>query len=144
MPTQKEHLKIYDEDFPLFVEAGFVAIKQCDEQSAIRLFSAAYMLRPDHAAPHLGLGYLYLNLQQLDRAIACLERSLQRDPSLALTKALLGGAFVLSKREPDRANALLDEVSKESDPDARKMAEVWMKVRDKLAEKASQQAQPAR
>jgi predicted Zn-dependent protease len=143
MAQEKQHLKTYRPDFSLFVESGFIAINQCDEQSAIRLLGAAYMLQPDHPAPHLGLGYLYLNMEQLDRAIASLEESLKRDASLPLTKALLGGALILSKKDDSRAQKLLDEVSKSDDSEARKMAQLWTKIRDKLREKGSKQPQPA-
>jgi tetratricopeptide (TPR) repeat protein len=145
MAQEKEHLQKFRPDFANFVELGFIAIKQCDEQSAIRLLGAAYMLQPDHPAPHLGLGYLYLNMEQLDRAIVCLEESLKRDPNLSLAKALLGGALILSKKQEPRANKLLDEAAAGADdPDAKKMAELWMGIRDKLAEKAGQKAAPAR
>jgi predicted Zn-dependent protease len=144
MAQEKQHLKDYRTDFASFVEAGFIAVKQCDEQSAIRLFGAAYTLQPAHPAPHLGLGYLYLNMEQLDRAIPLLEDSLKLDPSIALTKALLGGALILANKEQARASQLLEEVAREDDPDAKKMAQVWMQVRDKLAEKAGKKPQAAR
>jgi tetratricopeptide (TPR) repeat protein len=135
MAQEKHYLKQYKPDFALFVESGFVAINQCDEQSAIRLLGAAYMLNPEHPAPHLGLGYLYLNMEQLDRAIISLEESLKRDASMDLTKVLLGGALTLAKKDESRAQKLIEEVTNSQDPEARKMAQIWTQIRDRLREK---------
>lgn len=143
MAQEKQHLQQYRPDFALFVESGFVAINQCDEQSAIRLLGAAYMLQPEHPAPLLGLGYLYLNMEQLDRAIGSLEEALKRDPSMELAKVLLGGALTLAKKDDKRAQKLIEEVNESKDPEARKMAQIWTQIRDKLREKGAKKPQPA-
>jgi tetratricopeptide (TPR) repeat protein len=143
MAQEKQHLKSYRPDFALFVEGGFIAINQCDEQSAIRLLGAAYMLQPDHPAPLLGLGYLYLNMEQLDRAIGSLEECLKRDPNMELAKVLLGGALTLAKKDESRAKSLIEEVSRSSDPEARKMAQIWTQIGDKLRDQGAKKPQAA-
>ena len=61
-------LKDFKEDFALFIEAGFIAIKQLDEITARRLFKAAELLNPDNPASQLGLGYVALNKLQINEA----------------------------------------------------------------------------
>ena len=63
----------FKEDFALFIEAGFIAVKQLDETSASRLFDAAQVLSPDHSAPKIGLGYIALNKLEVKQATKIFE-----------------------------------------------------------------------
>ena len=56
----------FKEDFSLLIEAGFVAVKQLDETSSIRIFQAAQALSPQSTAPQIGMGYIALNKLDVD------------------------------------------------------------------------------
>jgi predicted Zn-dependent protease len=53
---EKSLLDGFKDDYALFIEAGFVAIKQLDEIAARRLFKAAELLNPENPASQLGIG----------------------------------------------------------------------------------------
>lgn len=87
----------FSEDFGLFIELGFIAIKQGDEDAAQKLFSAAQTLRPDHSAPLLGMGQIALNKLELTRAGDYFKTVLAKEPNNAMAKVLLGFCFLLPK-----------------------------------------------
>ena len=47
----------YKEHFIVMVEAGFIAVNQADEDSAMKLFKAATLLDPKNLLPRVGMGY---------------------------------------------------------------------------------------
>ena len=59
-----EDLKKYEEDFFLFLEAGFIAINQADEDSAVKLFKTCELLQPENPLIKIGFGYLHLHFSE--------------------------------------------------------------------------------
>jgi hypothetical protein len=92
----KDHEKFTDE-FANFIEGGFIAIKQGDEDAANKLFLAAHTLKPEHTAPLLGLGHVHLNKMELGKASAKFEEVLKKEPQNAVARILLGFCFLLPK-----------------------------------------------
>lgn len=90
-------MKKFHEDFATFIEGGFIAIKQGDEDAANKLFLAAHMLRPEHTAPALGQGHLHLNKMELGKASSKFEEVLKKEPENPIAKVLLGFCFLLPK-----------------------------------------------
>ncbi|MBF5050669.1 Uncharacterized protein CLAVI_000284 [Candidatus Clavichlamydia salmonicola] len=64
----------FKEDFPLFFELGFVAIRQGDELGARRLFDAAKVLNANHIAAEAGYGLSALHKMDLEQAKDHFER----------------------------------------------------------------------
>lgn len=108
-------LDAFKDDLALFVEAGFVAVKQFDEVSATRLFHAAYILDPKNPASRLGLGYIHLNKLQVNEAAKIFEEILQQNPEHNLAKALLGIAYVMTKNKRKKGEKLLEEANEKTD-----------------------------
>ncbi len=118
-------LEYFVEDYALFIEAGFVAVKQLDEIAARRLFKAAEMLNPDNPAAQLGMGYIALNKLQVSDATKIFEEILKKDPSHYLAQALLGVCFLLTKNKRAQGEKLiLDAKEKSDDPTIRNLSEV--------------------
>ena len=86
--SEESLLDYFREDFALFIEAGFVAVKQLDEIAARRLFKAAELLHPDNPASQLGLGYIALHKLQVNEAAKIFEGILKKDPEHYLAQAL--------------------------------------------------------
>ena len=84
-------LDFFAEDFALFIEAGFIAVKQLDEIAARRLFKAAETLKPESSAPKLGLGYIELNKMRPQEASKIFETILS-----ALSRSKLSQKFLRS------------------------------------------------
>lgn len=110
--TKIEH---FTEDFSLFIEAGFIAVKQLDETCATRLFSAAKVLDPASTAPDIGLGYIALNKLDVGLAVKQFEKVLKKEPQNHLAKTFLGMSYLLTKPKQKEGEKLLKEAIESSD-----------------------------
>lgn len=115
MAGDNDLLNAFKDDLALFVEAGFIAVKQFDEVSAMRLFHAAHILSPENPASRLGLGYIHLNKLQVNEAAKIFEGILSQDPEHNLAKALLGIAYVMTKNKRKKGERLLEEAGEKTD-----------------------------
>lgn len=105
----------FKDDFSLFIEAGFIAVKQLDEIAAKRLFKAADLFRPGNLASQLGLGYIALNKLQLNEASKIFEAIIEKDPSHHLAKAFLGICYIINATTREKGKALILEVQQATD-----------------------------
>lgn len=123
--SEDNPINFYLEDFALFIEAGFVAVKQLDEIAARRLFKAAELLNPESSAPKLGLGYIELNKMRSNEASKIFESILEKEPHHCLAKALLGISYLMMKEKRVEGENLIKEAKAESDdPTIQNLAEV--------------------
>lgn len=111
----KLEIEALDEDFALFIEAGFIAVKQMDEPSAKKMFYAAEVIRPDHPAPLVGLGYIALNRLEVKEAVEYFQDVLEIDPEYHLARAFLGIAYLLKKPTRDKGYQLVKKALAETD-----------------------------
>jgi len=112
---EENTMDFFNEDFSLFVEAGFIAVKQLDEIAARRLFKAAEALNPENPAPQLGLGYIALNKLRIAEASTIFEGIVKQDPHHYLAKALLGVAYLLTQDKKKEGERLIVEAKENSD-----------------------------
>lgn len=125
--SEESLLDYFKEDYALFIEAGFVAVKQLDEIAARRLFKAAELLNPDNPASQLGLGYIALNKLEMAEATRIFEGILKKDPSHYLAQALLGICYMMSKTKRKKGEKLVSEAKEKSDdPSIKHLADVCM------------------
>jgi predicted Zn-dependent protease len=108
-------LQFFAEDYSLLIEAGFVAIKQCDEIAARRLFKAAEILNPENPASSLGLGYIELNKLRVSQAAEIFGTIVKSHPEHYLAKALLGVAYLLTPEKREEGKRLISEAGEKSD-----------------------------
>jgi len=144
--SEDSFLQEFKEDFALFIEAGFIAVKQLDEIAARRLFKTAELLNPDNPASQLGLGYIALNKLQISEASKIFEAILKKDPNHHLAKALLGICYILTKGKMKRGEILINEAKeKTDDPTIKNLANVCQQWVDKdLKSKSHSPLVPAR
>lgn len=110
-------LQEFKEDFALFIEAGFVAVKQLDEISSKRIFEAAQLLNPHSTAPQIGLGYIALNKLQVKEASLIFEGVLAQEPENRLAQTFLGICYLLTKQKRKKGEKLIqDAMEKTTDP----------------------------
>lgn len=129
---EKELLDNFKEDFSLFIEAGFVAVKQLDEIAARRLFQTASLLNPENPASQLGLGYIALNKLQVAEATKLFETILKKEPEHYLAQALLGICFLLTKQKQKKGEQLIqDAKSKSDDPTIKHLADICLQWSNK-------------
>jgi hypothetical protein len=120
-------LSSFNDDYSLFIEAGFVAVKQLDEIAGRRLFKAAEILNPDNPASKLGIGYIALNKLQVTEASTIFESILNEDPSHHLAKALLGVSYLLTKDKKKKGEELILEAkAKSDDPTIKNLADTCL------------------
>ncbi len=126
--TQKT-LEDFKEDFPLLIEAGFVAVKQLDEVSSTRLFQAAQLLNPTHPASKVGLGYIALNKLEIKEATRIFEEIVKEDAEHHLAQTFLGICYLLTKPKKKKGEALIKEIiEKTTDPTIKNLGEtslIW-------------------
>jgi len=113
--STEETLEKLKEDFSLFIEAGFVAVKQLDAISASRLFIAAQMISPKHTAPQIGLGYIALNQLKVKEATHIYEKITEEEPENYLAQTFLGICYLLSKPKRKKGEKIIKHAIEQSD-----------------------------
>ncbi len=98
------------------MEAGFIAVNQLDEISAMALFKTAQMLRPDNSLCKLGYGIINLHKLNLKEAISQFNKVLKEDPANDMAKAFLGIAYSLTFTNTEKSEEILRETQASSDP----------------------------
>lgn len=134
MEEQSSPNRIQDfrEDFPLLIEAGFIAVKQLDETSATRIFYAAQVLSPESTAPQIGLGYIALNKLELKTATKIFEEVTQKEPENYLAQTFLGMCFLLNKQKRKKGEKLIQEaMAKTTDPTIKNLGKTSLEWADK-------------
>ncbi len=105
------------EDFPLLLEAGFIAINQADEQCAINLFKASLKMNDKSAAPHIGFGYVALHKLEMPEAIKHFSKAIEIEPENEMIKALLGFCHIMTEQDAGIkvGSEMLDNIASQSE-----------------------------
>ncbi|MCP5506471.1 MAG: hypothetical protein H7A38_06280 [Chlamydiales bacterium] len=131
-----EDLSKYDEDFFLFLEAGFIAINQADEDAAQKMFKACQLLRPDNSLTTVGLGYLHLHKLELKSAIGFFKEVIEKEPDNAMAQTFLGIAMSLTPDQVTEGEKVLQKAAKNSDDaDVKKVANTTLDFVDEFVKK---------
>lgn len=118
-------LEQFKSDFSLFIEAGFVAVKQLDEISANRIFAAAQMVSPNSTAPQIGLGYIALNKLDLKAAVRHFDNVVKKEPDNNLAKTFYGICLLLNKQKRAEGEKIIkDIIEKSDDPTIKSLGEI--------------------
>ncbi len=105
----------YEADFILFVESGFIAASQADEDSALKLFRAAQFLDPKNHLPKIGFGYIHFLKLELQKASRHFEEVLKENPNNEMASALLGLTIAMTVKEVNKGEKILEEVLKNTE-----------------------------
>lgn len=125
MAQQNSKLEEFDEDFSMFIEAGFVAANQLDEVSAKFIFTAAQTLRPDSTAPQIGFGFIALNKLEVKEASKIFTQVVTKEPDNHLAQTMLGMCYLLIPEQREKGEALINEIlTKTDDPSTINLAQV--------------------
>lgn len=116
-------IKKYKDDFILLAEAGFIAVNQADEDSAVKLFKAAELLNPSNVLPKVGFGYLHLHKLELKQAVKAFEEVLEKDPHNDMAKAFMGLSMSLMPNAVDKGEKILEQTLKSKDSGVKRLAE---------------------
>ncbi|NGX52742.1 MAG: hypothetical protein KR126chlam5_01045 [Candidatus Anoxychlamydiales bacterium] len=132
----------YKNDFLLFVESGFIAINQTDEDSTIKLFKAAELLDKTNPLIKIGFGYLALHKLELKKAITAFEEVLKKDPKNDMAKAFLGIAISMTPKNMLKGEKLLEETLQSDDKEVKKLATIALDFVDKFIKKEPTPVEP--
>ncbi|MCH1429367.1 MAG: SctF chaperone SctG [Chlamydiales bacterium] len=131
MATKEEILDIAKEDFALFIELGFVAVKYGSEQICASLFTAAQAIDQEHSAPLMGHAYIALNKMELDKAKTIYKKVLDKEKDNRMAKMFLGICHVLDKKNVDEGEKMIQEaLDGAEDPSVTNLGETsldWIK-----------------
>lgn len=133
----KDIFKELDEDFFVLLEAGFLAVNNQDEDSALKLFDACSILRPDNNFPKVGYGYIHLCKLELREAVAKFKEVSDKEPSNEMTKTLLGLAQSLIPTETAEGEKVLEDTLKKTyDPDIKNLADMSLNFVENFVKKS--------
>jgi tetratricopeptide (TPR) repeat protein len=136
-------LEKYKQDYILLAEAGFIAINQADEDSALKLFKAAQLLDPENVLPKIGVGYLHLCKLELKQAASAFEEILEMDPNNEMAKTFLGLSLSLNPKEIVRGEKVLEDSAKHAhDPMIKTLAHDALQFVEKFVKKSGSPAEP--
>lgn len=136
------NLKNYGEDFFLLLEAGFIAINCADEDSAIKLFKASELLRPESTFPKVGFGYMHLCKLELKQAMHLFREVLAKEPQNEMAKTFLGICMTLVPNEMANGEKALEELKQSKDSGIKRLANTAMDFMEKFIKKSPSPAQP--
>jgi len=139
---ENDLLKNYNDDFFLLLEAGFIAINSADEDSAIKLFKAAEILRPENTFPKVGFGYMHLCKLELKQAIALFQDVLAAEPNNDMAKTFLGLCLSLLPNEFAKGEKTLESMARSDDSGIKKLANTALEFVEKFVKKTPGPAQP--
>ena|SRR3989338_11297530 len=130
------NLKNYKEDYILFLEAGFIAVNQADEDAALKLFKAAEMLQPSNTLPKVGFGYLHLHKLELKQAVRIFEEVLEAEPQNEMAKAFLGLCMSMTPNQVEKGEKILEQTLKSKDPMIKKLSDTALDFVQRFVKKA--------
>lgn len=107
--------KEYKDDCILFLEAGFIAVNQANEDASLKLFKAAELLDPENPLVKVGFGYLYLHKLDLKKACKLFEEALEANPHNEMAKTLLGISMSLEPTMAAQGEKILEETHHSKD-----------------------------
>ncbi len=126
----------YKEDFYFLLEGGFIAIKNADEDSAIKLFRACELLKPDSTFPSIGFGYMHLCKLELKQAAAMFTRVLDKEPENEMARTFLGIVLSMNPTEMTKGEKILsDTAMKGQDPELKKLSNTALDFLEKHIKK---------
>jgi hypothetical protein len=138
----QDALKNYKEDFLLLLEAGFVAVNAADEDSAVKLFKAAEVLKPESTFPKVGFGYMHLCKLELKQAIAAFKEVLAKEPDNEMAKTFMSICMTMIPNEVSAGEKSLEELTKSSDSNIKKLADMALEFAEKFIKKSPSPLQP--
>ncbi len=125
----------YKDHFFTLLEAGFIAVNQADEDSATKLFHAASILDKESNFPKIGIGYLHLHKLELKHACKLFNEVLEKEPNNEMAKTFLGICLSLTPDKVSEGEKILEETSKTSDKDVKKVANTALEFVEKFVKK---------
>lgn len=135
-------LRKYKDHFVLFLEAGFIAVNQADEDAAMKLFHAAQVLNQKSSLPRIGIGYLHFHKLELGQAVALFEQVLEREPNNQMALTFKGMCLSLTPNRTDEGEKILKQVAeKASTSDIKQVANSTVDFVEKFVKKAPSPAE---
>jgi hypothetical protein len=105
-------LKDCEKDYFLLLEAGFVAVNQTDEDSAMKLFMACQALRPKNVFPEIGFGYMHMCKLELKQAEEMFLKVLEKESNNEMAHAFLGICKSMIPGKTSEGEKILDTIDK--------------------------------
>lgn len=131
------NMQKYQAHYITMTEAGFIAVNQSDEDSAVKLFKAASQLAPDQLLPKIGFGYIHLCKLELKQAAKIFSEVLEQDPSNEMAKTFLGISLSLNPTELPKGEEILMETDKTAkDPMIKDLANNALKFVSRFVKKS--------
>lgn len=127
--------KKYTDDYALFLEAGYIAVNQADEDSALKLFKTAELCQPDNTLPKVGFGYLHLHKLELKQAVRVFEEVLAKEPANDMAKTLLGICISMMPDGAEKGESILKQTRKSNNEEISQLSTTAIDFVEKFVKK---------
>jgi hydroxymethylpyrimidine pyrophosphatase-like HAD family hydrolase len=127
----------YKDHFILFIEAGFIAVNQMDEASALRLFHAAKLINPHALINDLGMGYFHLCRLEITKCLEHLDRILKQEPHNEIALAFKAMALTMSTDKVKEGHKLLEELKRSHNKDVEQFSHQGLEFIEKYVKKTT-------
>lgn len=123
--------------FFYFLECGYIACNQADEDSALKLFHAAKLLKPQNILCDVGFGYLHLHKLELAKACEMFESVLHKEPNNEMARTLLGISKSMMPKGGAEGEKILHEIASTSkDPYVKQLSDTAIDFVDRFIKKS--------
>lgn len=127
----------YKDHFILFIEAGFIAVNQMDETSALRLFHAAKLINPHASINDLAMGYYHLCRLEITKCLEHLDRLLKHEPNNEIAKSFKAMALALSTDRVKEGHKILEELKQSHNKDVEQFSHQGLEFIEKFVKKTT-------
>lgn len=104
-----------DKDYFLLLEAGFVAVNQADEDSAMKLFMASQLLRPKNVFPEIGYGYMHMCKLELKQAEEMFTNVIKKESDNEMAHTFLAICKSMMPGKTTEGEKMLDSLNKDTE-----------------------------
>ena len=125
----------YQDEFILFLEAGFIAVNHADEDAAKKLFAASSLLKPESVLNLVGMGYMHLCKLELKNAENMFKKVLEIDPSNDMARTFLGITMSMSPKQGSEGEKMLEELAKSGNPEVKHLSKDALSFVDQFVKK---------
>lgn len=109
MPVDIDDDELNTQEIKWLTELGLIAPQLGHTKTALTIFRALLLCRPEEAFSYLGIAFTYLGVGKNKEAIALLEKTLSQHPDNHEVKCILAFALKMEHRNAE-ANRLLEGV----------------------------------
>lgn len=122
----KQLIEEHKNDYLLFAEGSFIAVKNLDSDGALEMADAAALLDPKNVLSFVCYGYYYLCKLDLEKAKGYFNKALEVEPDNETAKTLLGITISMIPNQAQDAEKQLESLANSSDENIKELSKAGL------------------